>query len=89
MGAVKVDGRNGPDVESVEEMAGRFSSELMTLMPRWRQKLIENTQALLNNKYAMLPLIVLVFLFLLWIKLSQHYTAWHEIDTWLLKSFQT
>ena len=39
MGAVKVDGRDGPDIESVEEMAGRFSSELMTLTPGWRERL--------------------------------------------------
>lgn len=39
MGALKVDGPNGPDIQSVEEMAGRFSSELMTLMPGWRQRL--------------------------------------------------
>lgn len=42
MGAVKVDGRDGPDIESVEEMAGRFSSELMTLMPDWCQRLKSN-----------------------------------------------
>ncbi len=33
MGVCKVDGRDGSAIESVEEMAGRFSSELMTLMP--------------------------------------------------------
>jgi hypothetical protein len=39
MGAVTVDGANGPKIQSVEEMAGRFSSELMTLMPDWKQRL--------------------------------------------------
>ena len=33
MGACKVDGRDERAIESVEEMAGRFCSELMTLMP--------------------------------------------------------
>lgn len=46
MGAVTVDGPDGPSVESVEEMAGRFSSELMTLMPGWRERLIENPEKL-------------------------------------------
>jgi hypothetical protein len=42
MGEVKVDGPDGPSIKTVEEMAGRFSAELMTLMPGWRDKLIEN-----------------------------------------------
>lgn len=46
MGAVAVDGPDGPNIETVEEMAGRFSSELMTLMPGWREKLIENPETL-------------------------------------------
>jgi hypothetical protein len=39
MGVCKVDGRDGAAIESVEEMAGRFSSELMTLMPSWKERL--------------------------------------------------
>ena len=39
MGVCKVDGRDGTAIESVEEMAGRFSSELMTLMPSWKARL--------------------------------------------------
>lgn len=39
MGVCNVDGPDGPAIESVEEMAGRFSSELMTLMPVWKERL--------------------------------------------------
>lgn len=46
MGAVTVDGANGPRIQSVEEMAGRFSSELMTLMPQWRARLISEPGSL-------------------------------------------
>lgn len=34
-----MDGKDGPNVESVEEMLGRFTSELVSLMPTWRDKL--------------------------------------------------
>ena len=39
MGACSVDGPTGPTIESVEEMAGRFTSELLTLVPGWKQRL--------------------------------------------------
>lgn len=39
MGACTVDGPNGPMIQSVEEMAGRFYGELLTLMPVWKQRL--------------------------------------------------
>ena len=39
MGAVMVDGQDAPAIESVEEMAGRFTSELMTLMGGCKQGL--------------------------------------------------
>ena len=42
MGAVMVDGPKAPKIQSAEEMAGRFSSELMTLMPTWKQRLISD-----------------------------------------------
>lgn len=46
MGSVMVDGRDTPAIESVEEMAGRFTSELMTLMGRWKERLISDPAAL-------------------------------------------
>jgi hypothetical protein len=39
MGAVMVDGRNAQTVQSVEEMMGRFTGEVMTLMSDWKKKL--------------------------------------------------
>jgi hypothetical protein len=39
MGACTVDGPNGPRIESVEEMAGRFYAEMLTLVPVWKQRL--------------------------------------------------
>jgi hypothetical protein len=39
MGACTVDGKDGPTIESVEEMAGRFYSEMLTLVPVWKQRL--------------------------------------------------
>ena len=39
MGACSVDGPTGPTIESVEEMAGRFAGELLTLVPAWKQRL--------------------------------------------------
>ena len=37
-----VDGENGRVVQSVEEMAGRFASELMTLMGGWKERLMSS-----------------------------------------------
>ena len=39
MGACHVDGPTGPTIESVEEMAGRFTGELLMLVPAWKQRL--------------------------------------------------
>src|SRR5436190_7004952 len=39
MGACHVDGPTGPTIESVEEMAGRFTGELLMLVPGWKQRL--------------------------------------------------
>lgn len=39
MGACSVDGPTGPTIESVEEMAGRFTGELLMLVPGWKQRL--------------------------------------------------
>ena len=46
MGACRVDGPDGPPIQSVEEMAGRFSSELMTLMPGWKDQLTSHPDEL-------------------------------------------
>lgn len=46
MGAVTVDGPDGPSIDSMEEMAGRFSSELMTFMPGWKERLMGNPSEL-------------------------------------------
>ena len=48
MGAVSVDGKEASSIQSVEEMAGRFSSELITFIPQWRQTLIEEPDQLAN-----------------------------------------
>ena len=39
MGGVKVDGRDAPDIESAEEMVGRFQGELISLLPEWKKRL--------------------------------------------------
>jgi len=39
MGACRVDGPTGPTIESVEEMVGRFTSELLMLVPGWKQRI--------------------------------------------------
>lgn len=39
MGACRMSGPDGPVIQSVEDMAGQFSSELMTLMPGWKERL--------------------------------------------------
>lgn len=46
MGACSVNGPDGPMIESVEEMAGRFSSELMTLMPGWKERIFSAPEEL-------------------------------------------
>jgi hypothetical protein len=46
MGVCKVNAADGPAIESVEEMAGRFSSELMMLMPGWKVQLSEHPEGL-------------------------------------------
>lgn len=48
MGALAVDGPNGPNVQTVEEMIGRFTSELVTLTPDWKQQ-IRNDPASLEE----------------------------------------
>ena len=39
MGECRVDGKDGPPVQSAEEMVGRFQAELMTALPGWRERL--------------------------------------------------
>jgi hypothetical protein len=46
MGAVRVDGRDAPVVESVEEMLGRFTSHLLTLVPLWKSRLMHSPECL-------------------------------------------
>ena len=46
MGVVSVDGRDKPNVQSVEEMFGRFAGELLSLIPGWKQSLRENPEKL-------------------------------------------
>lgn len=42
MGDLRVDVPNSPPVVSPEEMAGRFSSELIGAMPDWKRRLSED-----------------------------------------------
>jgi len=46
MGVVSVDGRDKPNVQSVEEMVGRFTGELLTLIPGWKQTLTASPEEL-------------------------------------------
>ena len=46
MGDVMADGKNAAAIESVEEMAGRFTSELMTFMGGWQQRLMAEPEEL-------------------------------------------
>ena len=39
MGDYRMDGPDTPCVRSPEEMAGRFQAELMTALPRWKERL--------------------------------------------------
>lgn len=41
MGGCSVDGPQGPTIKSVEEMAGRFYAEMLTLVPVWKQRLAD------------------------------------------------
>ena len=42
MGDCSVDGSQGPTIKSVEEMAGRFYAETLTLVPVWKERLAKN-----------------------------------------------
>ena len=46
MGAATVDGPDGPNIQSVEEMIGRFTSELVSLMPQWKTRLMDDPSQL-------------------------------------------
>jgi hypothetical protein len=46
MGACSVDGPTGPTIQTVEEMAGRFYGELLTLVPDWKQRLVADPSQL-------------------------------------------
>lgn len=46
MGGVKVDGPDTPDIESAEEMAGRFQGELISVLPDWKRRLADDPSQL-------------------------------------------
>jgi len=46
VGVAQVDGPDRPFVKSAEEMAGKFSAELMGQMPSWKSRLVENPACL-------------------------------------------
>lgn len=46
MGGIKVDGPDAPDIESAEEMAGRFQGELISVLPEWKQRLARDPSQL-------------------------------------------
>ena len=46
MEGCRVDGPNAPLVNSPEEMAGRFQSEVMTLLPEWKQRFSRDPERL-------------------------------------------
>lgn len=46
MGGIKVDGPDAPDIQSAEEMAGRFYGELSAVLPDWKQRLTLNPNQL-------------------------------------------
>ena len=52
MGGCTVDGPNGPTIESVEEMAGRFYAEMLTLVPVWKQRLSADPGQLMQLEHA-------------------------------------
>jgi len=48
MGGCRVDGPDTPYVESPEEMAGRFQAELLTALPRWKERLRAHPERLVE-----------------------------------------
>jgi hypothetical protein len=46
MGGISVNERNAPEIESVEEMVGRFQAELMTFLPQWKDRLAADPSGL-------------------------------------------
>lgn len=48
MGEYRVDGPGGPCVESPEQMAGRFHSEMITALPKWKQRLWSNPDQMID-----------------------------------------
>lgn len=51
MGACTVDGPDGPTIESVEAMAGRFYAEMLTLVPIWKQRLSAQPDQLMQLEH--------------------------------------
>ena len=45
MGAVQLD-KDQPDIQSAEEMVGRFSAELICRLPAWKQQIVETPEDL-------------------------------------------
>lgn len=46
MRGVSVDGQNAREIESVEEMVGRFQGELLTALPKWKARLAADPSGL-------------------------------------------
>ena len=46
MGGISVNDRNAPEIESVEEMVGRFQAELLTVLPKWKDRLAADPSGL-------------------------------------------
>jgi hypothetical protein len=46
MRSIRLNGTDGPYVNSAEEMAGRFHAELIAKMPGWKQRLADNPEML-------------------------------------------
>jgi len=51
MGDCTVDGPNGPKIESVEQMAGRFYAEMLTLVPVWKKQLSAEPDQLMQLEH--------------------------------------
>jgi hypothetical protein len=46
VGGISVNDRYAPEIESVEEMVGRFQAELMTVLPKWKDRLASDPSSL-------------------------------------------
>lgn len=46
MGGISVNDRDAPEIESVEEMVSRFQAELITVLPKWKDRLAADPSGL-------------------------------------------